>query len=51
MDVMIYEVKVSGVGGGWVGRLIDGLIFRYMDGLLDRDDSIDVEVDGYVYSA
>ena len=46
---MMYGVKGDGEGGGWMGRLIDGLIVRYMDGLVDGDDSIDVEIDGHAH--
>ena len=49
MDLMIYGVKGDGEEGGWMVRLIDALIVRYTDGLVDGDDLIDIEIDGYVY--
>ena len=45
IDLMIYGVKDDDEGGGWMGRLVDGLIDRYIDGLVDGDDSIDVDID------
>ena len=49
MGLMMYGVKGDCEGGGWMGRLIDGLIVRYMHGLVDRNDSIDVEIDKYAH--
>ena len=31
MDLMMYGINGDGKGGGWMGRLVDGLIDRYMD--------------------
>ena len=49
MNLLIYGVNGDGEGSGCMGRLIDGLIVRYMDRLVDGDDSIDVEINGYLY--
>ena len=46
---MMYGLNDYGEGVGWMGMLVDGLIDRYMDGLVDGDDSIDVVIDGYIY--
>ena len=45
----MYGVNGDGEGGGWMSSLVDGLIDRYMDGLVDGDDLTDIEIDGYVH--
>ena len=46
---LIHSKKGDGEGGRWMGRLVDGLIYRYMNRLVDGDDSSNVEIDGYVH--
>ena len=45
----MYVLNSDGKGGGCMGRLVDGLIVRYMDELVDGDDLFDIEIEGYIH--